>query len=128
MNPARRPVVVVLGQPDTSLISSLRTVGLAPIARDGDVVVWGAPPTSSPDPAPSVASPPGVASNLLITIRDAAATLGLGRSTVYELIGQGRLEVVHVGRSARVPAEAVRAFVERLRRDEGLNGPWRAVG
>jgi hypothetical protein len=33
-----------------------------------------------------------------------------------------------VGRSARVPAEAVRAFVERLRRDEGLNGPWRAVG
>jgi excisionase family DNA binding protein len=54
-----------------------------------------------------------------MTIRDAALALGLGRSTVYELIGRGELEVVHVGRSARIPVDALRRFVDRRRVIEG---------
>ncbi len=51
----------------------------------------------------------------LLTIPEAARVLGIGRSTVYELIGAGRLEVVHIGRSARVPLAALAEFVEGLR-------------
>lgn len=52
---------------------------------------------------------------LLYSIVQAARALGVGRSTVYELIGAGDLEVVHIGRSARIPVEAIHAFVRRLR-------------
>ena len=38
---------------------------------------------------------------LLLTIPQAAAVLAVGRTTVYELIGAGDLEAVHIGRSAR---------------------------
>ncbi|MDQ6615413.1 MAG: hypothetical protein M3083_11875 [Actinomycetota bacterium] len=34
-------VMVVLGQPDHALIARLHAVGLAPIAEDGEVVIWG---------------------------------------------------------------------------------------
>ncbi len=52
---------------------------------------------------------------LLLTIVEAADVLGIGRSTMYELIRIGQVEVVHVGRCARVPAAALDEFVERLR-------------
>jgi excisionase family DNA binding protein len=52
---------------------------------------------------------------VLVTIRQAAQMLSLSRSTVYELIRDGTIEVVHVGRSARVPVEAVFGFVTTLR-------------
>lgn len=55
---------------------------------------------------------------LLLTIPQAAQLLGLGRTTIYGLIGDGRLEVVHVGRSARVPLAAVEGFVDELRRTQ----------
>jgi excisionase family DNA binding protein len=122
-----RPVVVVVGQPDHNLITSLRTVGLTPIAHDHNVVVWGPPIARSPEPTPMAINTPGTPANLLMTIRDAAEALGLSRSTVYELIGRGELEVVHVGSSARIPAEAVRSFVVRLR-GESVDGHWEAVG
>ncbi len=34
---------------------------------------------------------------------------------MYELIAAGAVEVVHIGRSARVPVAALEAFVERQR-------------
>ncbi len=52
---------------------------------------------------------------LLLTIPQAAEALAVGRSTVYELIAGGALEVVHIGRCARVPVDAVHAFVEGKR-------------
>jgi excisionase family DNA binding protein len=52
---------------------------------------------------------------LLLTVREAAHALGVGRSTVYELINAGELEVVHIGRACRVPVAVVEAYVERLR-------------
>ena len=53
---------------------------------------------------------------LLLTMVDAARVLSVGRTTMYELVGAGEIEVVHIGRSARVPVAAVEEFVERQRR------------
>src|SRR4051812_10581288 len=55
---------------------------------------------------------------LLLDVREAAQLLGIGRSTLYELIAAGQIEVVHIGRSARVPVAALHAFVERCRTSE----------
>jgi excisionase family DNA binding protein len=52
---------------------------------------------------------------LLLTMREVADRLAVGRSTVYELAARGELEVVHIGRCARVPVDALEAFVERRR-------------
>ena len=54
---------------------------------------------------------------LLLTMVDAARVLSIGRTTMYELVGAGEIEVVHIGRSARVPVAAVEEFVERQRRN-----------
>ena len=48
-------------------------------------------------------------------IPEAGAALGLSRSVTYELIGAGKLESVKIGRSHRVPADAVRKYVDQLR-------------
>jgi excisionase family DNA binding protein len=53
---------------------------------------------------------------LLLTITDAARALSVGRTTMYELIAAGAIEVVHIGRSARVPVAALEAFVQQQRR------------
>jgi len=52
---------------------------------------------------------------VLLTVKQAARMLNLGRSTVYELIADGRLEVVHIGRSTRVPIDAIANLITRLR-------------
>jgi excisionase family DNA binding protein len=121
----RRPVVVVIGAPDETVVTSLRIVGLVPVAVDGDVVVWGAPMSRRPAMVAPPLEQPAVPAQvgLLMTIGDAALALGLGRSTVYELIGRGELEVVHIGRSARVPREALRRFVARYLAHEGSAAP-----
>ena len=50
----------------------------------------------------------------LVSVIEAARLLGVGRSTLYELMGNGDLKVVHIGRSARIPVGSVDAFVARL--------------
>ena len=47
---------------------------------------------------------------VLLSIRDAAKALSLGRSTVYELIHEGRLVTITVGRRRLVRADSVLAF------------------
>jgi excisionase family DNA binding protein len=56
----------------------------------------------------------------LLTVAAAARLLGVGRSTAYELIAARELEVVHIGRSARVPVAAIDAYIERLRARAGV--------
>lgn len=53
---------------------------------------------------------------LLVSVRDAAALLGIGRTTVYELIAAGELEAVHIRRAVRIPMAAVEEYVAHLRR------------
>jgi excisionase family DNA binding protein len=53
---------------------------------------------------------------LLLTIEDAGKALGVGRSTIYELVHSGDLQVVHIRRAARIPVESIHHYVRRLRR------------
>ena len=52
---------------------------------------------------------------LLLTIEEAGEAIGLGRSKMYELITAGEIEAVKIGKARRVPAEALAAYVARLR-------------
>jgi excisionase family DNA binding protein len=52
---------------------------------------------------------------ILLTIPEAARLLSIGRTLAYELIADGRLEVVHINSAARVPLDAVQAFVAHQR-------------
>jgi excisionase family DNA binding protein len=49
-----------------------------------------------------------------LTADEAAEVLGVGRSTVYDLIRLRLLRSVKLGRSRRIPAVACRELVERL--------------
>jgi len=57
---------------------------------------------------------------LMVTPREAAAKLGLGRASVYRLLREGRLPAVRLGRVYRVP---VRVLEEILARPESLSLP-----
>ena len=52
---------------------------------------------------------------LLLTVPDAARALAIGRTTLYELIAERRIEIVHIGRCTRIPVDALRTFVEEQR-------------
>jgi excisionase family DNA binding protein len=51
---------------------------------------------------------------LLLTPIEAARALGIGRSKLYQLIQSGRLPSVLIGRSRRITAAALRAYVASL--------------
>ena len=54
---------------------------------------------------------------LLLTVGQVADALGLSRSKIYELLAAGELPSLTIGRSRRVPADALAAWVaDRLRR------------
>jgi len=48
---------------------------------------------------------------LLLTPHEAAATLGIGRTRIYDLIARGVIPSVRIGRSVRVPADALREWI-----------------
>jgi excisionase family DNA binding protein len=51
---------------------------------------------------------------VLLTPEEAAQTLSIGRSKVYELLRAGALASVRIGASRRIPVEAIRAYVAAL--------------
>jgi excisionase family DNA binding protein len=53
---------------------------------------------------------------IAVRVRQAAAMLGIGRSTLYMCIAAGEIETIKVGRSTLVPVESLTAFVEARRR------------
>jgi excisionase family DNA binding protein len=53
------------------------------------------------------------ATHELLTVPEVMARLRLGRSTVYDLIRSRRLVSITVGRSRRIPADALRDFITR---------------
>ncbi|RJL22019.1 DNA-binding protein [Bailinhaonella thermotolerans] len=60
---------------------------------------------------------PQTEGKLLYKVEEAIDILGLGRTTVFELLRSGRLRSVQVGRSRRIPTAALREYVERLERE-----------
>ena len=51
----------------------------------------------------------------LITIPVAAARLGLSRSKLYELIADGELPTVRIGRARRIAVDDLRLFISQRR-------------
>jgi excisionase family DNA binding protein len=81
-------------------------------------------PTNSDD-RPAQATEPherargnGEFAPVLLTVSEAGQALAVGRTTVYELIRSGQLEVIRIGRSTRIPVDAIAAFVDRQRRQQ----------
>ena len=58
---------------------------------------------------------------LLLTTLEVCEVTGLGRSTVLKLLDQpGGLPTVRVGRAVRIPAQAVREWVERQTHEQDV--------
>lgn len=55
---------------------------------------------------------------LSVRIPQAAQLLGIGRSSVYELIKRGELKTIKIGRSTLIPMDDLRAFIDRCRSPE----------
>ncbi len=54
---------------------------------------------------------------LLLTVPQAAQTLGISRTSMYELLNRGLVRSVHLGASRRIPMTCITEFIDRL-----LNG------
>ena len=54
---------------------------------------------------------------LLLRIPDAARLLGVGRTTLYKLIDDGEIHVLHIGRAVRISMGELHDFVARQRGD-----------
>ncbi len=48
------------------------------------------------------------------SVKNAAFLIGIGRTKVYELINQGKLETISVGRRRLVKTSSIRALVEMV--------------
>jgi excisionase family DNA binding protein len=73
----------------------------------------------------------------LLTIKQAAARLALGRTTVYQLIAKHELKAIKIGRARRIPESALEEWIRqqvdeqgddgaRTMRDLHVGKPWRA--
>jgi excisionase family DNA binding protein len=60
---------------------------------------------------------------LLLRVADAAQILAVGRTTMYQLIAAGEIELVHIGRCARVPFAELDRFVARRRTERATVRP-----
>jgi excisionase family DNA binding protein len=63
-------------------------------------------PTATPTTSP--------AQRVLLTVEQAAAAIGIGRTTTYTLIKNGELTSVKVGRLRRIPLDELQAYMDRL--------------
>lgn len=48
---------------------------------------------------------------LTLSVQEAAAALGVGKNTAYDLVRSGTLPHVRIGRTIRVPAEALKEWI-----------------
>lgn len=51
---------------------------------------------------------------LLHPITDAAAVLGIGRTTLYQLIASGEIQVIKIGRRTLIAQEELERYVQTL--------------
>ena len=56
---------------------------------------------------------------ILLKPSQVAQLLGLGRSKVYDLLSKQEIPSIKIGKAVRVPAEALRAWVNERMADEG---------
>ncbi len=51
---------------------------------------------------------------LMLTPEEVADSLGIGRSTVYDLLRLNAITSVKIGRSRRIPVASLREYAERV--------------
>ncbi len=56
---------------------------------------------------------------LLLTPVEAARRLSIARSSLYELLLTGEIVSLKIGRSRRVPLDALADFIDRKKREQG---------
>jgi excisionase family DNA binding protein len=61
---------------------------------------------------------------VLVSIHEAARVLGVGRTTLYGLLKNGKIESVKIGMRNLVVAESLAAYVESLRGAPDGDPPW----
>lgn len=74
------------------------------------------------EPVALTALPGALAIPLLVTVPEAARLLSIGQTLAYEMTADGRLPSVRLGRSVRVPYDALRLAVENATRYGGWDG------
>lgn len=62
-----------------------------------------------------MATPSTETEAVLLTVEEAAVRLRIGRTTAFALVSSGAIESVTIGRSRRIPVEAIDAYVASLR-------------
>ncbi|MDQ3913914.1 MAG: helix-turn-helix domain-containing protein [Actinomycetota bacterium] len=62
----------------------------------------------SPPPPPD-----GVDGPLLLTVKEAAALMRVGRDTTYSLVAQRRIPCIKLGKQIRIPRKALTAHLEK---------------
>ena len=58
------------------------------------------------------------ANPLLLTPKAAAKRLSLAESTLYQLLTNGQIESILIGRARRIPTDALISYVNRLREEQ----------
>ena len=58
---------------------------------------------------------------ILLKPTEAAETLGIGRTRVYEMLASGELPSIRLGRSIRVPVAALKQWIERQQNGNGAD-------
>jgi excisionase family DNA binding protein len=53
---------------------------------------------------------PGTQESLL-TVKEVAGRLAIGRTTVYDLIARGEIPAIRIGRARRIPSSALDRFI-----------------
>jgi excisionase family DNA binding protein len=61
------------------------------------------------------------------SIADAVRVSGIGRTTLYELIGAGKLDARKVGNRTLIPADSLRSYIARLPPADIRTGQRRAA-
>jgi excisionase family DNA binding protein len=52
---------------------------------------------------------------IAVSINDAAKALGLGRTSIYQMIADGRLEALKLGRRRLVTVDSIRQLVAAMK-------------
>lgn len=68
-------------------------------------------------------SPPHGTPRTMLTAEQAAAILGIGRTTMFALIKRGDIESILIGRLRRIPADAIDAYTARLMNEQNPATP-----
>ncbi len=50
---------------------------------------------------------------IAVSVKDAAKALGIGRTSIYALIRDGRLEVIKLGRRTLIKVASIRRLIDR---------------